>query len=196
MFSLIVHWPSLLRTCRSDLLYPTARHSTHVWEQGLRTAQQCFTTLAPLSSSLQAPSPFPYPLQSHPTIITRHSPALPCSHMDLLYLICIFPIVCILFCGLVSMIDPVISGRHGHCHNLRYDPITCSPVSPSPSRPTIPSVAESDFSLHLQSDSHCNLPTALNSHLTCADFDPDFVATLLSCTNISNYIVDIILKTG
>ena len=53
-----------------------------------------------------------------------------------------------------------------------------------------------DFSIHLISDSHSPLPLALHSHLTRNDFDPDFVTALLSRTNSSDDIVDIILDTG
>jgi hypothetical protein len=62
---------------------------------------------------------------------------------------------------------------------------------------TQPPLSLSDFSFtfHLASDNFDSLPSALHAHVTRADFDPDFVATLLSRAPDNN-IVDIILDTG
>ena len=57
--------------------------------------------------------------------------------------------------------------------------------SPTPSFPS---------TLRLLSDD-CRLPLALHSHIQRSDFDPDFVATLLS-RGITDDVVDIILDTG
>ena len=52
------------------------------------------------------------------------------------------------------------------------------------------------FPIVLSSSKGADLPHALNAHLSRSDFDPDFVATLLSRTNAAEDIVDIILDTG
>ncbi len=71
---------------------------------------------------------------------------------------------------------------------------SCVIICASP-MPSIVSEQYSSFNFHLRLGSDYALPVALNAHITCADFDPDFVATLLSRQPCHD-IVDVILDTG
>ena len=73
---------------------------------------------------------------------------------------------------------------------FRRSPIDASPISSKISGPS-----SFDFHFRLGSDVPATLPSVLNAHLTRADFDPDFVATLLS-RQPNHDVVDIILDTG
>ena len=102
----------------------------------------------------------------------------------------------IIFHGLLHHIDLCLTTHSLAPH--QYVPIKYESTSQNPPTaiPLAPSASNFDFSIRLISDDTRELPKALNSHLTRADFDPDFVATLLSRTNTSDDIVDIILDTG
>lgn len=71
-------------------------------------------------------------------------------------------------------------------------PIPLQEHLPIPSSIRHPTSLPSLFSLRLLSDA---LPLALNSHIQRSDFDPDFVATLLSRGG-DDAVVDVILDTG
>jgi hypothetical protein len=66
--------------------------------------------------------------------------------------------------------------------------ISMSPTLPSPT--PLPS-----FDFRFRLSSAVSIPLALNAHITRSDFDPDFVATLLS-RQPGHDVVDIILDTG
>ena len=76
---------------------------------------------------------------------------------------------------------------------------TTSSMSPIPNVSTAFDNSSDGFHFPIvlsSSKANDNLPHALNAHLSRSDFDPDFVATLLSRTNAAEDIVDIILDTG
>ena len=107
-----------------------------------------------------------------------------------------------LFRTFQSTIDPFVASGPPlphlvHHQSIAFIPISLSEISLSPPASLYhPSPATFAFPLRLCSDSTQTLPKAMHSHLSRADFDPDFVATLLSRSNTSDDLVDIILDTG
>jgi hypothetical protein len=105
----------------------------------------------------------------------------------------LFPVILFLFFEyIVRMTDPIVAP---------HLPPTLSPsllrtlfVSPSPHVSIRWDTSPLASSLRLLCDD-CHLPLALNSHVQRADFDPDFVASLIS-RNSGDDIVDIVLDTG